>query len=403
VADAMVFDFETGTSSPRGPLEPPPAECTPVQSEWLDALGLVATLRPPPLPAIPADPSNFGRRCNQVLVLTRNGQPFAVHPFEGFCSGEAKLVAYPLPALKRTLFKLVVDGVAGDLFAVATPHARRSDRVLPTQAVNWLLLPSPWANAAQARNDAGMTLYRQERFDEAVAYFESAFQHSLGEGPALFLALFNQAATLARVGRKEGSLAVLRQLLSYSAHRARFVKKVRADQDFTSLREDPRLEALLTEVNCCLDGTLSERVKEVVRWTNGESVTVERVEVLAGVKQAEFNAVKGVDRTWYPSGQLSREAVLLHGEKSGVARRWYASGKLRLETTWRDGVKNGRERSWSDTGQLLSESSFVDGVRRGRQREWYPSGQLKSEFNDVKGVPTGQWWPEDAGTLGPSP
>lgn len=402
----MAFELEPGTTTSLSACRTSacnarPVNCAPLQSEWLSALGIAASVRSAGKPQVPAPGGRQGDfivQCPQALVLARNGAPLAVHPFSSACPSDTpvRLDAWPVPQKQLTVFRLtgtMKDGHQGstEFFTIAMKGLKPSRRKVLTEAEHWLLLDLPPVDRAELLNDAGMALYRQERFEEAAGSFGQAWAETWNRQPRLFIALFNQAAALARGGHVDQSLGLLRQLLSFSTERKRFVANVATDDAFAELRTDARLTSLLAEPDCCLE-TISQKTPEwtsVVRWKNGEPVLLHRVELRHGAKVGEFDAEAGFARSWNEAGKLRSEELLAGGEKSGPSRRWDDAGNLLSETMYVEGLKSGLEREWSSTGQLISETTYEAGAMTGRRRTWFPTGMPKSDSQLVEGRVTG--------------
>jgi antitoxin component YwqK of YwqJK toxin-antitoxin module len=64
----------------------------------------------------------------------------------------------------------------------------------------------------------------------------------------------------------------------------------------------------------------------------------------------------GVQRRWYPDGQLEEEWDAVRGQGSAWSRKWYPNGIMKSERVNEDNLPV-RIREWSEDGQLLSETT----------------------------------------------
>ena len=97
----------------------------------------------------------------------------------------------------------------------------------------------------------------------------------------------------------------------------------------------------------------------------------------------------GMNREYYPSGQIRRECNYNNGLRDGIAKNWEENGSLRHETEYKNGKRNGVEKIYKN-GVLDMESIFkndemiqLKAFYEGRlsMLEVYENGEIvKSEF-----------------------
>lgn len=128
----------------------------------------------------------------------------------------------------------------------------------------------------------------------------------------------------------------------------------------------------------------------------------------------------GVERTWYPSGQLAVEAPWVdgmqegsvvfyyengsvqatipfyRGQVQGVQKSWYEHGAVQSEETYRDNVKNGKSDFWRPDGVREMSLNYRDDVMDGVQTWFHPTGGKAREIELSMGTPNGFWreWDE---------
>jgi len=96
---------------------------------------------------------------------------------------------------------------------------------------------------ARFLNRVGMQAYREGKYPTAIEYFRYAHGKQSDE-PDYLLPLYNLACTLAKTGQADRAFERLRRLLAFEGTRLKFMKKIRNDPDFDSLRDDERYAAL---------------------------------------------------------------------------------------------------------------------------------------------------------------
>ena len=98
-------------------------------------------------------------------------------------------------------------------------------------------------------NNLGFAAYKDENYDIAIKYFQSAFWISFDydEGPHL-LALFNLSATQSKIGNIDEALGNIEDLLSRAKEynlQSYYASKIAYDNDFDNLRTTARYKGLM--------------------------------------------------------------------------------------------------------------------------------------------------------------
>ena len=125
-------------------------------------------------------------------------------------------------------------GYAQDSAAEAAFKAQQWDKA----AAEYTKIAAAHPGDGHAWYQLAMSLYSAGRFAEAAP----AFEHAAGLKFLPVISTYNAAAALARAGRREEALARLENLpgLGYRAAR-----QVEQDEDFASLRKEPRFQGVL--------------------------------------------------------------------------------------------------------------------------------------------------------------
>ena len=65
-----------------------------------------------------------------------------------------------------------------------------------------------------------------------------------------------------------------------------------------------------------------------------------------------------------------------YGRKQGIEKEYYPSGELRSLTSYVDGILNGLYRQWYPNGNPKIETTYLNGKLNGLYRTWYENGKL---------------------------
>ena len=107
----------------------------------------------------------------------------------------------------------------------------------------------------------------------------------------------------------------------------------------------------------------------------------------------------GVEKTFYPNGQLETEVTYKNDLPNGTTKRWHSNGVLASEMPVKGGIVEGTAREWNDHGVLLGSYEILNGC--GVMKHWYPNGQLRGELPFVNGQTSGciRVWDDTGGFI----
>ncbi|EDY15968.1 MORN variant repeat protein [Chthoniobacter flavus Ellin428] len=92
-----------------------------------------------------------------------------------------------------------------------------------------------------------------------------------------------------------------------------------------------------------------------------------------------------VGRETFDNGVLIHRELFLpnprdiYEKKHGVQREWYPNGQLKSEEPYRNGVMHGVFKTWSEKGALIGQSTIVEGT--GKVEVYNEEGVLNKEIN----------------------
>lgn len=91
------------------------------------------------------------------------------------------------------------------------------------------------------------------------------------------------------------------------------------------------------------------------------------------------------------------ETPYADGKRNGVQKTWYPDGELRTEAPWVDGVEDGPVTFYFPNGSVESVIPFYRGKREGPMQTWHPNGIRGSleYFSEDKKNGASSFWRED--------
>lgn len=93
----------------------------------------------------------------------------------------------------------------------------------------------------------------------------------------------------------------------------------------------------------------------------------------------------GVQKKWYPNGQLAEIRMFDRGMKTGVHKGFRENGRLRFLYRFVHDLYEGPQYLWHENGSLCSRKNYKDGQESGMQQEWDSLGKLIINYQSVNG------------------
>ncbi len=105
----------------------------------------------------------------------------------------------------------------------------------------------------------------------------------------------------------------------------------------------------------------------------------------------DSSEVSGRITFYFNEHAMAKEIPVFNGKKEGVQRTYFPNGQLKFEESYSNNKLHGKVRRWGieEGHQLLAELNYEDGKLHGKQRKWYPSGELHKLLNLVAGKEDG--------------
>lgn len=91
------------------------------------------------------------------------------------------------------------------------------------------------------------------------------------------------------------------------------------------------------------------------------------------------NRLEGIEKIYFPSGQVDGEFNYKNGIHEGVFKYYYKDGTLKQQGTYVDGTIEGLLNSYYPTGKLREEVTHVNGFTQGFFKEYNENGTIKAE------------------------
>lgn len=89
----------------------------------------------------------------------------------------------------------------------------------------------------------------------------------------------------------------------------------------------------------------------------------------------------GVEKTWYPGGQIAVEAPWINGNQDGAVTFYFENGSIMSSSPYYQGKQEGVKKTWYDTGVLQSDETYRNDMRNGKSEFWTPESGPDMEFN----------------------
>lgn len=116
------------------------------------------------------------------------------------------------------------------------------------------------------------------------------------------------------------------------------------------------------------------------------------VEFIERKRLPDGRSVKhGLERRWYPGGELRSERYFDEGEPTGRWKSWWEDGSLRSDYTFHPLAEPTVMTFWHPGGRRSAQGLARRGTREGRWTHWYESGSVREEGTYLLGVKDGEW------------
>ena len=130
-------------------------------------------------------------------------------------------------------------------------------------------------------------------------------------------------------------------------------------------------------------------------YKDGKRNGVEKMYYPGGQLRGEIpwyddNKVNGILRWYYENGQVREEYPYVNNILNGIEKHYYENGQLWYQIPWVDSKKNGTEKYYYEDGKLSKEIPYVDGKKNGTEKWYYESGQLSHKVGWLDGFLHGQ-------------
>lgn len=94
-----------------------------------------------------------------------------------------------------------------------------------------------------------------------------------------------------------------------------------------------------------------------------------------------FNGVEeGLQKKWWPNGQLEEIRFYINGKKEGLHQGWWANGKNRFQFTANHDEYEGTFKEWSNNGLMIKCFHYQNGNEEGSQRLWWGDGSVRANY-----------------------
>jgi antitoxin component YwqK of YwqJK toxin-antitoxin module/Tfp pilus assembly protein PilF len=93
------------------------------------------------------------------------------------------------------------------------------------------------------------------------------------------------------------------------------------------------------------------------------------------------NQLEGLQKYFYPSGELSEETYFIKDVKNGESKEYLKNGNLKQTSFYKNGKLNGYFTNYYPLGGKQCELQFVDEQRNDKMICYFPNGNKQSEIN----------------------
>lgn len=117
-------------------------------------------------------------------------------------------------------------------------------------------------------------------------------------------------------------------------------------------------------VDCVRDEMFTKITEMYMNKNDGKRILI-FIKDVTGINLMVCNyrrdALHGVYKSWYSSGQLSDICYYKHDKIIGTYKIWHENGKLGFKTFYVNGVQHGKETCWYPDGRIKYEKYYING------------------------------------------
>lgn len=224
------------------------------------------------------------------------------------------------------------------------------------------------------------TFYKSGMLDSTyVSYYYGGVKYT--EGKYL---RGNKSGTWKLYDEEDGKLYSTNQYLNDMLNGEKIVYLPDGSKDYSVEYKDDQMNGIENKYNP--DGTLAYRI--IFEDDDAKSYTY----LGSDGKLLPLIAIdsnNGVIKSYFQNGKLSRDGIYSDGLKNGVNKIYYPSGQLRSVDNAVYGVNEGSSKAYFEDGKLQADYNYITDNASGIGREYYKSGKLKKEAAFTNGVNNG--------------
>lgn len=103
------------------------------------------------------------------------------------------------------------------------------------------------------------------------------------------------------------------------------------------------------------------------------------------VETAEYqnDTLHGIQRLYYPNGQVDMEQSFDHGINHGPYKKYFENGTLQITYNYVNGAIEGESIRYYPNGKVMEVVTLVHSEENGPFKEYYDTGVLKAEGNYI--------------------
>ncbi len=270
-----------------------------------------------------------------------------------------------LPTLAKIIIvSLALGCVFGGAAQTVAPKIEAADAFYAAQK---------WEEAAQAYEAiakadpanarawfrAGTALHQQGKYSEAIGFYQKAIEHGTGK-PVINFAMYNLAASYARLGEKAKALEWLSRVVTTSPVVS---SGMSADSDFATIRSEPRFIELAAIV---------EKSQKPCMFTDGYrqfDFWIGEWDVLVAGQKVGYNNIKSlqsgciIEENWTGGGGETGQSFNFYNPVTGLWHQSYMSnrgGNWMMDGAYKNGELRFEGHIYSPQSDVLVRMTFFN-------------------------------------------